>query len=188
MIKSLIRSFLPWILYFIIVGPSQKQHDIAVCVAAFTSIAFEMPNLKKGFVLSWGTLIFFVFLLITSVIFRNAFITKYEWVLSNGMLALITFFSILIKKPFTIQYAKEEVAQEYWSSPLFIKINYLLSAMWGLSFLVCLSLNIIHITVPAFTGWPYEVSTYVPTIFAAWFTSWFPDWYKTRVMKTRTNQ
>jgi hypothetical protein len=42
MIKSLFQSFLPWILYFGIVGFSQKHLDAAISVAAFTSIAFEI--------------------------------------------------------------------------------------------------------------------------------------------------
>ena len=180
MIKSLVQSFLPWILYFILVGSSQKQLDLAICVAAFTSVAFEMQSLKKGYVLSWGTLIFFVFLLVAVVLFRSAFIAKYEWVLSNGMLAFIAWFSILIKQPFTIQYAKEQVPEEHWNSPLFFKINYILSATWGFLFLIGLLLNIIHLNVLAFHGWIYEVSTYLPSVFGVWFTTWLPDWYKAR--------
>ena len=180
MIKSLIQSFLPWILYFILVGPSQTQLDLAICVAAFTSIVFEIRSLKKGFVLSWGTLIFFVFLFVSVVIFKSALIAKYEWVLSNGTLALIAWFSILIKKPFTIQYAKEQVPQKHWNSPLFIQINYILSATWGLLFLIGLILNILHIYILPFRGWTYELCTYLPSIFGIWFTTWFPDWYKAR--------
>ncbi len=180
--KSLIQSFLPWILYFAIVGSTQKQLDIAICVAAFTSIAFEISSLKKGFVLSWGTLIFFIFLFISVVIFRSALVAKYEWVFSNGMLALIAWVSILIKQPFTFQYAKEEVSPEYWNSLLFIRINYILSATWGMLFLIGLMLNVIHINVLAFSGWGYELSTFLPSIFGIWFTSWFPEWYKKRYL------
>lgn len=183
MFKNLIQSFLPWILYFILVGPTQERLDLAIIVAAFTSIAFELRNLKRGYVLSWGTLVFFLFLLISVVALRIDIIAKYEWILSNGTLALITFGSILIKKPFTIQYAKEEVAPEYWHTPLFIRINYILTAFWGLCFLIGLALNVIHVMVPSFSGRLYEMSTYVPSIIGVLFTAKFPEWYKARYLK-----
>jgi magnesium-transporting ATPase (P-type) len=181
MLISLIQCFLPWILYFILVGPTQHQLDLAIWVAAFTSIAFEIRNLKRGYLLSWATLVFFIFLIIAVVIFRSGFVTKYEWVFSNGALAAIALFSIFIRKPFTIQYAKEEVEEKYWDSPIFIKINYILTAVWCLSFFISLGLNILKFYIPNFNGWGYQVSTYLPTIAAIWFTGWFPDWYKNRV-------
>ena len=177
------QSFLPWILYFVLVGPTQHQLDFAICAATFTALAFEIRSLKKGYILSWGTLIFFCFLLISVVIFRNAFIVKHAWVLSNGTLAFIAWFSILINRPFTCQYAREQVPSEHWHSPLFLKINYLLSAVWGCLFLLTLGLNILHITVANVSGWAYEISTYLPSIAGAWITGWFPDWYKRKVDK-----
>src|SRR5688572_21207363 len=111
MLKSLIRNFLPWILYFILNGPTQSQIDLSICVAAVTSIVFEIKSLKKGYLLSWATLIYFVLLSLLVVVLRIDLIVKYEWILSNAMLALIAWASILIKQPFTIQYAKEEVAE-----------------------------------------------------------------------------
>jgi hypothetical protein len=187
-IKSLFQSFLPWILYFVLVGSTQKELDIAISVAAFTSIAFEMRSLRKGYVLSWGTLIFFTFLFISVVIFRSSLIAKYEWVLSNSTLALIAWVSIIIKRPFTIQYVKEQVSSEHWNSSLFIRINYILSAIWGFLFLINLSLNILHIYLPMFNGWIYELSTYIPSIVGVWVTSWFPDWYKNRYLLKQTTK
>lgn len=62
MLKDIIQSFLPWILYFVIKGKTQVSLDIAVIVAVLTSIFFELKALKKGFVLSWGTLFILFFL------------------------------------------------------------------------------------------------------------------------------
>jgi len=180
MLKSLIINFLPWILYFILNGPTQSQIDLSISVAAVASILFEIKSLKKGYLLSWATLFYFVLLCLVVVILRIDLIIKYEWILSNAMLAIIAWISVLIKQPFTIQYAREEVAPEYWQSHLFIKINYILSAVWAVIFTFGIVLNLLHLNIPWFKGPVYEVGTYLPSIFGAWFTGWFPDWYKKR--------
>ena len=183
MLKEIIQSFLPWILYFVLLGQTQQRLELAILVATFTSIAFEFKALKKGFILSWGTLLFFVSMLVAVIIFKNKWIVNYVWILSNSALALIVWISILIRRPFTIQYAKEKVSQDKWHHPLFLKINYLLSAVWGLMFLVGVALNVLRLLNPLFNPWFYEILSYIPSIFAIWFTLWFPDWYKEKYLR-----
>lgn len=183
MLKEVIQSFLPWILYFILAGNTQQQLSVAIIVAAILSIIFEIRGLKKGFVLSWGTLLFFIFMFITVVLFKNSWIAKNSWIFSNGALASIAWISILIRRPFTIQYAKEQVSKDKWQHPLFLKINYLLTTAWGLIFLINLGLHLIRIYYPSFTGLGYEVISYIPSLFGIWFTAWFPNWYKQKYLQ-----
>jgi hypothetical protein len=183
MLKEIIQSFLPWILFFILLGDTQSQLDNAIIVAAVTSIILEFKGLKKGFILSWGTLIFFIFMLIAVVFFRNHWVSKYSWIFSNGALAAIAWISIFIRKPFTIQYAKEQVSKDKWRHPLFLKINYLLTSVWGLIFLVGIFLHLLRLYYPGFSGFSYEITSYLPSIFGIWFTSWFPNWYREKCIR-----
>src|SRR5438132_1124226 len=100
MLKEIIQSFFPWILYFVLLRHTQQQHDIAIIAAAIASIFFEFNGLKKGFILSWGTVIFFIFMFIAIVLLKNQWVIKYSWIFSSGALALIAWISILIRKPF----------------------------------------------------------------------------------------
>lgn len=138
MLKDIVCSFLPWILYFVLLGHSQEQIDIAVIIAGIASIIFEFKRLKKGFILSLGTLAFFICMFIAVVLFKNQWIAKQAWIFSNGTLAVIAWISILLKQPFTIQYAKLQVTKDKWNHPIFFRINYTLTAMWGSVFyLIC---------------------------------------------------
>ena len=83
MLKDILQSFLPWILYFILMGHTQQQLDLAIIVSAITSIVFEFNGLRKGFILSWGTLIFFVFMFIAVILFRSQWVVKYSWIFSE---------------------------------------------------------------------------------------------------------
>lgn len=183
--KQLIENFLPWILFFTLAGESQGQLDTAIMLAALTSIFFEYKSLKKGFVLSWGTLIFFLFMFVEVVIRKNAWVAQHAWLFSNGALALIAWVSVLMRRPFTIQYARELTSSDKWSHPAFIRINYILSMVWGCVFIIGMGLHIIKLFYPTFTGWVFELTTYLPSLFGIWFTAKFPAWYRNKKLKAR---
>lgn len=178
MLINIVQSFLPWILYFSLLGPTQSQMSMALGVAAVTSIVFELNALKKGFVLSWGTLIFFIFMLVVVVILKSQLAVKYAWVISHTGLAFIAWTSILLRRPFTIQYAKARVSKDKWGHSLFLEINYILTSIWGVVFLLGLGLSILRLYNPEFSGWSFELISYLPSIFGVWVTTWFPDWYR----------
>lgn len=178
MLKELLLNFLPWILFFLLSGSTHSQLNFAIIIATITACIFEFKGLKKLFILSWGTAIFFIFMLFMVVILNNQWVEKHTWIFSNGTLALIAWGSLLLGKPFTIQYAKEFVSKEKWNHPMFIEINYCLTRVWGLIFLCGIVLHILKIYYPHFTGWTFEILTYIPSIFGIWFTGRFPKWYR----------
>lgn len=179
----MIKSFLPWILFFLLAGNSNQSLETAIIAATIASIIFDLKYLKKGFVLSWGTTIFFTSIFFAVVILKNQSIAKYTPFLCNAALAVIAWISLLIKKPFTNQYAKETVPAEQWQHPLFIKINYILTSVWAMLFSVGTSLSLIQLYQPSFNSFFSQVTAWALPVFGVWFTSWFPDWYKAKYFK-----
>ena len=179
---DILKGFLPWILFFVLMGSNQTQMDIAIITAAITAVFLEIEFLKKGFILSWGTLIFFLFMTITVVIFRMDAIIQYASVLSHAVLASIAAVSLLVRKPFTIQYAKLEVDKVKWETLVFIRINYILTTIWLIIFLIGLVLSIVSLNVPSLDNWVFNAVTYLPSICGIWITSWFPGWYRSKGM------
>jgi len=180
---DLLKGFLPWIVYFVLASHSQEKLAIATIAACFVFMIFEVNYLYKGFILSWGTFLFFLFMLIFNVILRIQWIAEHAWVISNGSLAVLAWFSLMIGSPFTAQYAREQVDKQYWNSIVFIRINQYLTAIWGSIFLFCALLDLLKIYLPTTQNWIYDVSTDLATIIGAWVTSWFPEWYKKRAIK-----
>ncbi len=56
--------------------------------------------------------------------------------MAHGSLTLIVFGSILIGKPFTEPYAREQAPEHVWKTARFHELNRRISAVWGLAFLV----------------------------------------------------
>ena len=61
---------------------------------------------------------------------------RYAQAVAHGSLTLIVFGSILIGRPFTELYAREQAPERVWKTAAFHDLNRRLSAVWGLAFLV----------------------------------------------------
>lgn len=183
MLIELLKNFIPWILFFLLIGNSQEKLEIAIIVATISSFIFDFKQLKKGFILCWGTILFFVFMFISVVVLKTQWIALHSGFISNGTLAAIAWISIFVRKPFTIQYAKETETPDKWNHPLFIKINYLLTIVWGILFLIGTALPLILIYQPTFNPWIFQIISWSPAVLGIWFTTWFPEWYKKKYLK-----
>ncbi|MBA2649610.1 MAG: hypothetical protein H0U75_08485 [Legionella sp.] len=186
MSKALIFGFIPWIFYLVLSGHNLIQFELSIIGAFIAAIVFQIHELRKGFVLSWGTLIFFFFMMVGVVGLKNKWVIQYASLISNGGLSLIVLISLLIGKPFTIQYAKESVPKEKWQHPLFIRINYLLSGFWLIMFLCGFGVAFIHTRHPKISDWIIIILSYLPILFSIWVSQWFPKWYTGYYIKRHT--
>lgn len=118
--KEILQNFLPWILYFVLAAHSLAKLDVAIIAALVTFLIFNFKSLGKGFILSWGTLVFFAFMLFSINIMKNQWVAIHAWIFSNGALAIIAWVSLMIGRPFTEQYAREQVEEKYWQKPFLL--------------------------------------------------------------------
>ncbi len=47
-----------------------------------------------------------------------------------GIFAAVAWITLLIGRPFTLQYAREQAPPEIWEHPLFMRLNVILTAVW----------------------------------------------------------
>jgi hypothetical protein len=90
-------------------------------------------------------------------------------------LLLVVLVSILIRRPFTLQYAREQASRDVWASPEFIRTNYIITAVWAAAFLVMIGADLFMLYVPTL---PLKVgvgATILAILGAMRFTSWYPD-------------
>ena len=133
-IYLLFLGFIPWIIFSLLCGNSNQEMMRAAIFAAIAIVVFDYRYLLKGFFLPVMSLIYFV--LIICNYYFNWFIwgESHPAILVNWALAAIVWLSVIFGKPFTLQYAKLEVKNEYWHSPVFFKVNLYLSIMWAIVF------------------------------------------------------
>jgi hypothetical protein len=88
-------------------------------------------------------------------------------------LFLIVVFSLLSGRPFTIQYARETVPEQYWASPEFLHKNYVISSVWALAFAVLIATELTLLNAPQL---PPRIGIFVivgAIVAALKFTGWY---------------
>lgn len=195
-------GFIPWILFWVIASPSTwETATIAALLAAIFVMALSVdfrplvawatpvPGQQRARLridlghlklLDVATVLFFAALTLAAVATNRADVTdleKYSQAISSGALGVIALGSILFRHPFTVDYAREEAPPSVWHTPLFQRINLVLTATWSAVFLVCAGLGLLaeqHVA----KGWRDWLNWYIPIalIFLAFrFTRWYPD-------------
>jgi hypothetical protein len=90
-------------------------------------------------------------------------------------LLLVVLVSMLIRQPFTLQYAREQVARELWSTPGFIRINYIITGVWAAAFAIMVAADLLLLYKPSLP----PIIGIVATIGALWgagtFTAQYPE-------------
>jgi uncharacterized membrane protein len=175
---SLVVGFLPWIILAVL-GERWLIVALVLALAAAGVTSFNQLLHGKLKILDTVTFAFFVCMVIAIVIFHWMTLAIYLSLLVNVTLTAIAWGSLLAGVPFTVQYAREKVSPELWRSPIFIRINQYITAVWGLNFFLatCVSIYRRQSVNPD----PYSQYAWVAfALGAAIFTVYFPGWYKSR--------
>ncbi|MCX6246140.1 MAG: hypothetical protein NTW10_00265 [Bacteroidetes bacterium] len=144
----LMLGFLPWMLFLFISGHTMMSLKIAVIISLVTTVTLGFGDLKRGFILTWGTFVFFIVCLITINLLNDTWMARQMDLLSNLGLAAIMWFTLAIGKPFALQYAKRGMPEEKWNNPKFIRGCMLITLVWA-----CLMTFAAFLSVIRRTGW-----------------------------------
>ncbi len=128
---AFILGFVPWLIFSELYGPTKSQMLTASISALISTLVLNYPQLRKCFILPITSVIYFIILALNSWFDVCNWGDAHPAALINLAIASIVWMSIIIGKPFTLQYAKEQVSANYWKSSLFLKINRELSLMWA---------------------------------------------------------
>ena len=89
-------------------------------------------------------------------------------------LLLIVLISLMVGKPFTLQYAREQVDSEYWESPEFRRTNYVISSIWAAAFAVMILAELAILFAAQLPRRLGIIVIVLALIGAVKFTGWYP--------------
>lgn len=174
---KLLMGFAPWIVFGLLAGNSLNTVKIAIIVSLAVAIILGYKDLRAGLILSWASLIFFVFLLITVVFMNNMWILKMMNVLIYVTLAAVTWIGIIIGRPFVMEYARQEVDESRWQDPRFIRAVRVMTVFWGVAFLANALIAIYQTTNHDFI---FKIVSSLVIIIALMFTVYYPRWVRAK--------
>ncbi len=129
-------GFIPWIVFWILSGSELWTAAVSAGLIAsliLNAYRWHQHNFKALEVI---TLIYFVAHLTFTEILGSPFFIEYGTILSSFALAGMAWGSLAVRSPFTYQYAREDWDKAYWDDPHFLLINTIITAVWGVIFLI----------------------------------------------------
>ncbi len=169
---KMVLVFAPWLAFLVIAQGSLFRLKISLATALVLCVVLGVLRIHRGIIL-WTGLVFFVLATVLVVGFENGVVIKYMGMMTSGFLGLAAWIGIAVGKPFTLDYAREQVAKGVRESGEFIKSNVIVSSVWAFVF----SLNALlaygkanHFLMP---GVAYEVFPNAMLVMTVVFTSWY---------------
>jgi hypothetical protein len=165
----------PFIVFFVLM---RLVHPLAGLGAAFAvSVLMGFVQWRRGEsikVLEVGSLVLFGVLTLYTLIVAPEWTVATVRLAVDGGLFLVAAVSLLIRQPFTLQYARESVPQELWTSPIFFTTNVRITAVWTAAFAVMTAADAAAQYVEAIPVWVDIAATIAAFVGAFWFTRWYP--------------
>lgn len=98
--------------------------------------------------------------------------TTVRVIIDTGLLT-IALGSVAIRKPFTMQFAREVVEPRLHGEPRFIRTNYVLSLVWSGAFVLMLLGDVASIYLPGTPLWVCAAIAFAARNSATYFTQWY---------------
>jgi hypothetical protein len=172
---GILLGFVPLVVYGVLAGSSTSGAVFALGAALVVTVIAGFSDLRKGRILTWATLLMFGILLVAVGILGMTGILPVMGMLIYAVLAAVSFGSILAHIPFTLQYAREMVDRTLWENPVFIRVNVLMTGVWGGIFAINFTLSYLAFVAPHAAGWIASPLTWLVLIAGIIFTIWYPE-------------
>jgi hypothetical protein len=185
-LKSPFAGIAPWALLSILSAPGRFQ--VAVGAALALAVLIMLAGLARGIKVHllevFGAVFFAAMAIIGMFAGDNVirFLELWAGELTNISLALFAWFTLLVRKPFTVAYAKDTTPREHWDSPLFKRINDMITAVWAGAFTFAAAVGFVgdfafHDAGNFWTGWILQLAA---IFFAVSFGQFYPDYATAR--------
>ena len=173
---GILLAFAPFLAFALIdrlSGPTEGL--IAGAVVSAALLLRDLIQGRTAKVLEIGTAILFGGLALYALLGRPSWsVIGVRLVVDAGLL-LIVLASLAMRRPFTLQYARERVAPEPWGEPEFVRTNYAITAVWALAFAVMVVAELVLLYVPDIPPRAGIVAIVLALVGAVKFTGWYPE-------------
>jgi hypothetical protein len=174
---GILLAFAPFIAFAVVdrlVGSTEGLIAGALASAVLLGRDWLSPG-RSPKVLEIGTFLLFASLALVALVVKPAWsIIGVRLCVDSGLL-LVVLFSIAVGRPFTLQYAREQVAPDLWNSPVFVRTNYVISSVWALAFVVMVIADLVLLYMPDLPPRFGIIATILALVGAIKFTGWYTD-------------
>jgi hypothetical protein len=168
-------SFAPFIAFFVFASFATPLDALYVALAiSIVLTGLDVWYKKNLKILTVGSIVLFVAAASFILAVMPNVSADVVRLFVNGGLMLVALLSLVVGTPFTLQYAKEQVPEQYWTAPLFIRTNQIITTVWTLAFAIGTAATAASMYQRTIPGWSEIVVAIAALVAAIWFTSLYP--------------
>lgn len=145
----------------------------AICLA---TIAIDVARGRSVKTLAAGSAILFTGLGLYLALLGPALSVLAVKVSVDAGIFVISLGSLLVRRPFTLQYAVEAVPAETAAMPGFLRANYIITTAWTAAALMMMASNLVLLYVPGLPIWSSLAIAFAARNSAIYFTKWYPQY------------
>jgi hypothetical protein len=127
---NLVLGFVPFILFDVLMRLSIDMALWVAFAAAFTLGIRSFLDTRVLKTLDAGSTALFGVLALYKGFIQPGLSAEAVMLAVEGGLLAVMIASLVLHEPFTLQYAREQVAPEQWGSQAFLRANYVVTAVW----------------------------------------------------------
>jgi hypothetical protein len=185
---GILLGFAPFIVFALLTGISVDLALWSALSVAFVIGIRDFAQTRLLRVLDMGSVFLFGLLaLYTGFVQPSLSIQAVRLVVDSGLM-IIALVSILIGNPFTLDYAREQVPEELWEAPQFLRTNYIVASVWVLAFAAMTAADAAA-TFNANFPLPLDIAASLAALtLAVVFTARYPAHIRARAARSPTPQ
>ena len=168
---------------FLMLVTSATVSVFAAAAACLLTIAIDIAYGRSVKMLAAGSVIVFVAIGLALVLREPVMSTLAVKLSVDVGVFVISLGSLLLRRPFTLQYAVESVPAEIAAMPGFLRANYVITAAWTAAALLMMVSNIVLLYMPGLPIWSSLAVAFAARNSAIYFTKWYPEYR--RIKDTR---
>ncbi|WP_036172405.1 hypothetical protein [Massilia sp. 9096] len=180
---NLLLAFMPFIVFVIV--ERLLSIPVGLAAGAVAAAALLMRDLitpgRSVKLLEVGTLLLFGGLTLLHLAMGEQWTIVDVRLRVDAGLLLIVLSTMVLGRPFSLQYARERAAPEHWERPDFLRVNYVISAAWALAFGVLVVADVVIDVMPGLPRAGGILAIVAALWTAAWFTGWYPEQHQRRM-------
>ncbi|MGY4623170.1 hypothetical protein [Bradyrhizobium sp. USDA 4486] len=145
----------------------------AICLA---TIAIDVLRGRSAKILATGSAIMFAAIGLYLMLLDPALGTLGVKLSVDIGIFVISLGSMLVRRPFTLQYALESVPAETAAMPGFRYANYVITGAWTTAALLMAAANLVLLYIPGLPLWSSLAVAFAARNSAIYFTKWYPEY------------
>jgi hypothetical protein len=149
----------------------------AICLMVIAYDAFRSRSIKM---LGAGSAILFAALGAYIMLVDSGLSSSAVKLVADAGMFAISLTTLVIRQPFTLQYARDVVDAETAQLPGFMRANYIITWAWTGAFLLMMVANVLMICVPGLPLWSGLLIAFAARNSAVYFTKWYPEYRKAK--------